>query len=107
MKKLRDNDNMKAKLLILFLFLLLGTVVAQQKTKIALLNATAHIGNGKVIETSLITIENEKITSVSPVQGIKLNYSSFDTVIDLSGKHVYPALINTNNILGLHDAEAV
>jgi imidazolonepropionase-like amidohydrolase len=28
-------------------------------------------------------------------------------VIDLAGKHIYPALINANNILGLHDAEAV
>ena len=27
--------------------------------------------------------------------------------IDIQGKHVYPGLINTNNILGLHDAEAV
>ena len=36
-----------------------------------------------------------------------MNYSAYDTVIDILGKHVYPGLINTNNILGLHDAEAV
>ena len=91
---------------LLVLFTLTG--VAQKKyTHIALLNGIAHIGNGQVIEGSLVVINGRKIESVMSTRGLKLNYRSYDTVIDISGKHVYPALINTNNVLGLHDAEAV
>jgi imidazolonepropionase-like amidohydrolase len=95
-----------ASILVLFL---IGINCSAQKnhTHIALLNATAHIGNGEVIEGSLIVINKDKIETVSSNKGLKLDYKSFDTVIDLTGKHIYPGLINTNNVLGLHDAEAV
>ena len=97
------------KLYILISLILLTHVNKAQKnyTHIALLNATAHIGDGHVIEGSLIVINKDKIETVSETKGLKLDYRSFDTVIDLSGKHVYPGLINTNNVLGLHDAESV
>ncbi len=94
---------------LLFIFIGINSFLLAQKnyTHIALLNATAHIGNGKVIEGSLVVINKDKIETVSETKGLKLNYQAFDTVIDLAGKHIYPGLINTNNILGLHDAEAV
>lgn len=92
----------------LFLFTCVNLVCAQKNYKhIALVNATAHIGNGKVIENSVVAINNDKIEAVMDAKGLKLNPSAYDTVIYLEGKHIYPALINTNNILGLHDAEAV
>ncbi len=78
-----------------------------KKNSIALINGTAHIGNGKVIESCLITIKNGTIESVQSTVGIKLNHKAFDTIIDLEGKHAYPALINANNVLGLHDAFSV
>lgn len=88
---------------------MLGLNALAQKTysHIALINATAHIGNGNIIENSIIVINKNKLEMVSSVTGIRLNPSAYDTVIDLVGKHIYPGLINTNNILGLHDAEAV
>jgi imidazolonepropionase-like amidohydrolase len=97
------------KLYILVISLLLVKNYAAQKnyTHIALLNATAHIGNGKVIDGSLVVINKDKIETVSETKGLRLDYKSFDTVIDLAGKHIYPGLINANNVLGLHDAEAV
>ena len=99
---------MKKICLLTSIVLLAGISHAQkQYTHIALLNATAHIGNGDVIEGSLVAINKDKIETVSPTKGLRLDYKSFDTVIDLAGKHIYPGLINTNNILGLHDAEAV
>jgi imidazolonepropionase-like amidohydrolase len=78
-----------------------------KKNAIALINAVAHIGNGETIESCLITIKNDKIESVQSVKGVRLDPRSFDTIIDLSGKHIYPALINCNNVLGLHDAFSV
>jgi imidazolonepropionase-like amidohydrolase len=99
---------MKKQIVIILLVLIACAGFSQKTTgKFALINATAHIGNGKVIEGCLITVNKDKIEVVSEIKGIRLDYKSFDTVIDLSGKHIYPSLINTNNILGLHDAEAV
>jgi imidazolonepropionase-like amidohydrolase len=95
--------------LVVFLFLLVSSSIEAQKTytHIALINATAHIGNGKLIENSLVVINKNKLEVVSSITGIRLNPSSYDTVIDLAGKHIYPGIINTNNVLGLHDAESV
>lgn len=97
------------RLYILISLMLLSYFTKAQKnhTHIALMNATAHIGDGRVIEGSLVVINKDKIETISETKGLKLDYKSFDTVIDLSGKHIYPGLINTNNVLGLHDAESV
>ncbi len=97
------------KHLLHFVLFILSAVISGQTKKghIAFINATAHIGNGKVIERSLFVINGNKIESIMDITGIKLQPAAFDTVIDLSDKHLYPALINANNILGLHDAEAV
>lgn len=96
------------KILMLLFMIAFSSVNAQKAhTHIALINATAHIGNGKIIENSIVVINKNKLEMVSSVTGIRLNPSAYDTVIDLAGKHIYPGLINTNNILGLHDAEAV
>jgi len=97
---------MKIKNIGFFFVLLAGSLCAQKK-HIALINATAHIGNGQVIKNSIIVLRDQKIEMVADVSRIKLDYRSFDTVMDLSGKQIYPGLINTNNVLGLHDAEAV
>ena len=97
----------KLHIVICLLFLVSWYNAQKNYTHIALLNATAHIGNGKVIEGSLVVINKDKVETVSETKGLRLDYRSFDTVIDLAGKHIYPGLINTNNILGLHDAEAV
>jgi imidazolonepropionase-like amidohydrolase len=92
---------------IYFLFFSLCFSLNAQKNKIALINAHAHIGNGEVIENSLIVINGKNIEVVTDITRIRLDYKSFDTVLDLTGKHVYPGIINTNNTLGLHDAEAI
>src|SRR5688572_28853385 len=96
---------MKLKFFIALLFSVL--IGAAQNSHIALINATAHLGNGEIIESSLIVINRNKIEVVGDIKGIRLDFKSFDTVIDLAGKHIYPALINSDNILGLHDAEVV
>jgi imidazolonepropionase-like amidohydrolase len=97
------------KIFIIKSLLLISAIAFPQKkyTHIALLGATAHIGNGTIIENSFIAIKNNLIETVADAKTIKYDASGFDTIINLNGKHVYPALINTNNVLGLHDAEAV
>src|SRR5687767_3603124 len=95
------------KQLFLFLIVLSCSVSGQNKKRILLKNATAHIGNGKVIENSLVAIKDGKIDMVSDARLVKIDISQFDTTIDLSGKHIYPGLIAPNCILGLQEAEAV
>lgn len=97
---------MKNKLFSILAVFALHFATAQKK-HIAFINATAHLGNGQVIENALLAINNSTFEMVSDIKGIRLNPSAYDTVIDLMGAHVYPGLINTNNVLGLHDAEAV
>ncbi len=81
------------------------TPAAKQTKAIAIVGATAHIGNGQVIENSIITFSDGKIQSVSA------NSSSVDTsgmeVINAEGKHVYPGFIIPNSTLGLVEIDAV
>lgn len=98
---------------ILFFMCIAWGVTAQpapappQKGKIAILGATAHIGNGQVIAYSLITFENGKIITVEDATGIRLDRNSFTKVIDANGKHAYPGFIAANTSLGLNEVSAV
>ncbi len=93
----------------LFSLSLLGSFLQAQKTKthIAFINGVVHVGNGTVYETGIVTLQGQTLEMVMDMKGLRLNPPAYDTVIDLQGQHVYPALINTNSILGLHDADAV
>ncbi len=97
----------KIVLSLLFVFGYNLMICQKTFTHIALFGATAHIGNGKIIENSIIVIKNNVIEAVMDAKGVKINPKAYDTIIDINGKHVYPALINTNNVLGMHDAESV
>ena len=77
-----------------------------QTKPIAIMNATAHLGNGEVIENSAITFEDGKITVVADATTIRLDLSRF-RVINAEGMHVYPGLIASNTIIGLEEIAAV
>jgi len=98
---------------IIMLSLLSLSVMAQvpapgepQKKPIAIMNAYAHIGNGEVIENSVITFENGMITNVADATTIRLDLSNFK-VIKAEGMHVYPGLVASNTIIGLEEIAAV
>ncbi|MDY8137715.1 amidohydrolase family protein [Aquimarina sp. 2201CG5-10] len=95
-------------IIVLCIFFLGNTIAQQTPAKaqaeaITITGATAHIGNGEVIENSIITFENGKITAIGTVG----SSSSKGTVIDASGKHVYPGFIAPNSTLGLVEIGAV
>ena len=75
--------------------------------RILLLGGIAHVGNGTVIEQSAIGIAQGKITFIMDGKGFKPARNAFDTIMDISGKHVYPGLIAMNTMLGLNEIEAV
>lgn len=89
------------------LLLASASLLAQNPKHILLKNGTAHIGNGQVIENSYVSFKNGKIELVADARVSRIDMSTFDTIIDVSGKHIYPGLIAPNCILGLQEAEAV
>jgi imidazolonepropionase-like amidohydrolase len=75
--------------------------------KILIEGATTHIGNGNVIPTGTVGIENGVITLVKNTLAYTYNKSDWDTVINLSGHHIYPGFVAPNSTLGLTEIDAV
>lgn len=72
-----------------------------------IVGATAHLGNGQVLENSIIAFENGKITLVrTPATLGQVNLSRYQ-IIEAKGKHVYPGFIAPNTQLGLVEIESV
>lgn len=102
---------MKIKLAYsLVCFLFLGNMIAQQTPApkqtqdYTIEGATAHLGNGEVIENSLIMFSEGKISFVGKAE---MRIARRGTIIDAKGKHVYPGFIAANTSLGLAEIDAV
>lgn len=103
MKKLKYN-------ILAFALLLSAFAIAQQTpgskqtTAISIEGATAHLGNGEVIENSLIMFNEGKITFVGSAN---TKIARQGTVMQATDKHVYPGFIAPNSTLGLVEVDAV
>ena len=99
---------MKNYILNIALLLLLGFYAEAQvpipakaqSNAILLTGATAHIGDGTVLNNAAIGFENGKLTLVSSATNPSIDQSNYE-VIDVSGKHIYPGMILPNTQLGL------
>ena len=80
------------------------TPATLQTEAISIEGATAHLGNGKVIENSLIMFNKGKITFVGSANA---KIARIGKTIKASGKHVYPGFIAANTSLGLVEIDAV
>lgn len=91
-------------------FFFIGSIIAQQtpapkqSKAVTIHGATAHLGNGQVIENSLIIFENGKLSFVGSTDSKK---PWVGTIINADGKHVYPGFIAANASLGLAEVDAV
>lgn len=83
------------------------TAAKKQTKSVLILNATAHLGNGKIIENCAIGFKDGKLTLVSDSKLIKLSKDEYQSTIDASGKHIYPGFIAPNSTLGLVEIDAV
>lgn len=101
---------MKKYLYTLLLFCSASIVFAQQtpapiqKEAVSIEGATAHLGNGQVIENALLMFENGKITFIGSANA-KIARSG--NIINASGKHIYPGFIAPAKSLGLVEVDAV
>jgi len=82
------------------------TPAPAQSQPIMITGATAHLGNGEVIENSIIGFENGKITVVGKADASMDNSKNWKK-IDATGKHIYPGLIAANSQIGLIEIGAV
>lgn len=83
------------------------TPSAAQSESILIMNAKAHLGNGKVIDNAVIGFENGKLTLVADATVVRIDGTKYKKTIDASGKHVYPGLIAPNTPLGLVEIQSV
>ncbi|PTX61970.1 imidazolonepropionase-like amidohydrolase [Kordia periserrulae] len=79
------------------------TPAPKQSEAISIVGATAHIGNGKVIDNATIVFENGKIIRIGSAASTRTSGKR----IDAKGKHVYPGFISPNSTLGLVEIDAV
>ena len=105
---------MNKLVLIFFGSLLTSMGVCQNptplKTKhstVLLQHGSAHIGTGEYINNSSIGIKNGKILFVENALTNSIVKSEWDTIIDITGYHVYPGFIATNITLGLTEIDNV
>jgi imidazolonepropionase-like amidohydrolase len=98
---------MKSKKYITLLLALLFTYVAQAQKPTLFIGATAHLGNGEVIQNSAISVNNGKFDLIADASLIRIDPSAFDTIIRIHGKHIYPSFIVPNTTLGITEIGAV
>ncbi len=98
------NITIIALLLITFITKAQQTPAAKQSEPISIEGATAHLGNGQVIENSLIMFSEGKLVFVGSAM---LRIARLGKIIDAKGKHVYPGFIAPNSTLGLAEIDAV
>lgn len=78
------------------------TPAPDQTEAITITGATAHIGNGSVIENCTLIFENGKISAIGGT-----DTQAKGQIIDAAGKHVYPGFIAPGKSLGLIEVNAV
>jgi imidazolonepropionase-like amidohydrolase len=80
------------------------TPAPKQTTDYSIEGATAHLGNGKIIENSLIMFSEGKIKFVGSATE---KIARLGEIINAEGKEVYPGFIVANSTLGLGEIDAV
>ncbi|MHB1195819.1 MAG: amidohydrolase family protein [Lutibacter sp.] len=102
---------MKKQTIYSLLFLFLSITISAQQTPApkqtadySIEGATAHLGNGEIIENSLIMFSNGKLVFVGSAL---MKIARMGEVTNATGKHVYPGFILANSSLGLGEIDAV
>jgi imidazolonepropionase-like amidohydrolase len=91
--------------MVLILMTTVSAQIAEKATfgKFALTGGTIHTVSGEVIESGIVLINGNNIEFV----GTNVRITNDYTQIDVTGKHVYPGLIDAGSSLGLVEISAV
>lgn len=77
-----------------------------QSEAILLKGGVAHLGNGKVINNSLVGFDEGKLTLVADATRVKIDIAGYK-VINILGQHVYPGFILPNSQIGLREVTSI
>lgn len=80
--------------------------VGAQERPVILMNGTAHIGNGQVIENSVVAFADGKLTLVADASELRMDLANYE-IISATGKHIYPGFILPNSQLGLSEVSSI
>ena len=80
------------------------TPAADQNKSILIMGATAHVGDGSLIENSALGVRAGKIVEVTTTDLVKNQY---DKIINAEGQHLYPGFIAANATVGMVEIDAV
>ena len=76
---------------------------AKQKKPIALVGGTVHTVSGDVLENATVVFDKGKITALGTLVAIPTDAER----IDVSGKHIYPGIIDSYDHIGLTEIGSV
>ena len=97
---------MKNKILNTFTALILTFSASAEKPTL-FIGATAHLGNGQVIENAAISIKDGKFELIADASRLRIDPTAFDTIYRMYGKHIYPSFIVPNTTIGITEIDAV
>ena len=92
---------------IRILLIIITWIPLANAQRILVINGTAHIGNGEVVETAAIGMADGKILFVKNSLTQAIQRKEWDTIIDAENQHVYPGFVAANSTLGLTEIDAV
>jgi len=103
---------MMKKIVYILNMMVAGIALAQapvpakpQEKPIALVGGVAHLGNGQIINNSVVAFDKGKLTIVAEAS-VNPNLSGYE-VIRIDGKHVYPGFILPNSQVGLQEVASI
>lgn len=95
-------------ILTFFAVLFIGGIsFAQESKSVLITGGYLHIGNGESFVTGAVGVRDGKIVFAKNSLTFTVDKSKWDTIIDVSGKHIYPGFIAPNSTLGLTEIDAV
>jgi len=84
-----------------------GFAYSQDAKSVLITGGYLHVGNGEIIETAAVGVQDSKIIFAKNALTFTVDESKWDTIIDVTGKHIYPGFIAPNSTLGLTEIDAV
>jgi len=99
------NQKTMTRIITLLLLVINAFLFAQGPVKPVLFSgATVHTGAGNVIPNAFFAVKDNTIVLVG---ASAVNTADYDTVINLTGKHIYPGYFALNSTLGLREVDAI
>lgn len=90
-------------IILVFLFFQSTVLYLPQEKPVLLMNATAHLGDGRKIDNAAVAFQDDRITLVGDATRIRLDMSAFQ-VKKVYGKHIYAAVLADKNNLSVKDS---